>query len=173
MSVKATLLVAIFILASIPFIRIWLANDTMRMLVSTRTLEQQVSSYRAEGHRLESRYSAMTNPQTIQHLALELGMLPDNDPTYMRLAESVDQLAWDPAGSVDTTTDSDEASDTVAIPEDQVALVDGEQLDDNQPDSDSSGEQGATDIASPSVYDAFNRAVSSAFERAAEQQLQP
>ena len=103
MSVKATLLVAVFILASIPFIRIWLANDTMRMLVSSRSLEQQVSSYRAEGHRLESRYSAMTNPQTIQHLASELGMLPDSNPTYMRLADSVDQLAWDPAGSADAT----------------------------------------------------------------------
>ena len=96
LSVKVTLTVAILMLATVPFIKIWLANDTMRMLVDTAKLEQEISSSRAESHRLESRYSAMTNPQTIQRQAIELGMVPDPDPVYMRAIDNPDQLAWNP-----------------------------------------------------------------------------
>ncbi|MCL2137293.1 MAG: hypothetical protein FWH40_07235 [Coriobacteriia bacterium] len=103
-SVKITLVVAVLILASIPFIRIWFANDTMRMLVTSKSIEQEISTNRAEGHRLESRYSAMTNPQTIQRQAEELGMVPDPDPVYLwGLSED------EGPGSIDA---SQEASDT-------------------------------------------------------------
>jgi hypothetical protein len=69
----------------------------------------------------------MTNPQTIQHLASELGMLPDSNPTYMRLADSIDQLAWDPAGSADAVAGSDKAEAQAVITDMQTALSGGKQ----------------------------------------------
>jgi len=95
LSIRITLLVATIIIAMIPFARIWLANDTMRMLVASDRLGQDIATARAEGHRLESQYSAMTNPQTIQRQAEDLGMVPDSDPVYLQYSND-QQSVWDP-----------------------------------------------------------------------------
>jgi cell division protein FtsL len=91
---------ALLIVASAVFANIWMVNSTMRLMVVSQQLEQSIKQVRADGHQLESQYSGLTNPQRIQRLAEELGMVPDSSPEFLRLG--------------DTTTDVD---DSLSLPE--------------------------------------------------------
>jgi cell division protein FtsL len=145
-STKITLAVALVIVVSAVFINIWMANGTMRMLVTTRGLEQEIANYRAESHRLESRYSAMTNPQTIQRQAEELGMVPDPDPEYMRITDDPEQLAWDPNAPVETPMGSAAARIGASIGPSAVKPSDPEvALEDIESSAEAGPAQGVTD----------------------------
>ncbi|MDR0459719.1 MAG: hypothetical protein LBG68_04570 [Coriobacteriales bacterium] len=98
-SVLVSIVLAVVILATVPFIYIGLANDTMRMLVTSSHLQSDIATLRSVGHRLESQYSAMTNPQLIQRQAEELNMVIDPDPEYLEIDLSESGDANHPGGS--------------------------------------------------------------------------
>ncbi|MDR2957512.1 MAG: hypothetical protein LBU61_04940 [Coriobacteriales bacterium] len=86
-STLVTFLVAMAIIIAVPFAYIWLVSDTMRMMVQTEQIQADINQSRSAGHRLESHYSALTNPQSIQRQAEELGMVQDPEPEYLRMPD--------------------------------------------------------------------------------------
>ena len=86
-SMLVSLVLAVLILASAVFTNIFLVNGTMRLMVVSNHLEQDIKTGRSDGHSLESLYSGLTNPQRIQGLAVEQGMVLDPAPEYLSVID--------------------------------------------------------------------------------------
>ena len=112
-SLMATIVLSLGILALAVFANVGLVNATMRMMLVTNQLEQEISQARSDGHQLESLYSGLTNPQRIQQIAEELGMMPDPSPEYLRLSSP----------SVDLPEFSEEPLSADATPEESAPMV--------------------------------------------------
>jgi hypothetical protein len=81
--VSLALSLALAIMA--PFASIWLVNDTLRVMIINDSLAADIAQGQADGHRLESEYTSLTNPQGIQRQAMDMGMAPDPGLEYLHI----------------------------------------------------------------------------------------
>ncbi|MDR1014898.1 MAG: hypothetical protein LBL86_07995 [Coriobacteriales bacterium] len=79
-------IVAALLVGAVWVVRVGLVNATMELLADSAQTARLTQDARAEGARLEVRYSIATNPTTIQEAAAaSLGMSSDPQVDYLRI----------------------------------------------------------------------------------------